>query len=570
MSYLSDYLPTLSELTDAQLRAGRDKALAFLRQGLPDITLEPGSPAGDSLVTPMGLLFAGCDESNRRRNSDMDLSNVSAGTIYSCDFVRAFLGNYGVYDVDRAAGYGVVRLTFSSNVSRSVPVHTLFRFGSSDYRPLASSTASVVVINACGDAPDGADHYELAQTSASTWAVDIPLTGGDAATVQAGDGCVLSLAVDGLIGAVAVVDFANGTPSAGLSDLANMARKTSWAVNSPTRGGMSSSVWRNWPEARMVSPVLTGDQEMVRVVSNGPTIIQAPAVDLYFRSQYDMQVASQMVKLYYAECDEDEVSRGRFRGPVTFLGRPSKIVSTEWSGTSVESFVESAVWVSEPDEVGTVGERFHVSVTPVIDGITSLPEIPLLEDDGGLYAMFTITFLYDPALAFVSSTMTNGDNAPVGVSVSVVPGPLVEIAAFTVEFARQPGVKTLTQPAAAALSSAVSASGYPAVYRQSVVHDVMKQAGAGRVKSVLCSATASVTPSARVFASVEDPGGAGMWDDWILGSAEVTTLELSENDLLGPVVTHDDHSGLWLEHWVLSERTARLYLPEAAITFVET
>ena len=55
-----------------------------------------------------------------------------------------------------------------------------------------------------------------------------------------------------------------------------------------------------------------------------------------------------------------------------------------------------------------------------------------------------------------------------------------------------------------------------------------------------------------------------------MGSVPVTVLTVNETTLFGVTDTANDHTGTWLERWVLSERTARLFLPEQAITFTET
>lgn len=571
MSYLSDYFPLTSELTPSQLKAGRDKAVSFIRQHLPEVSLEPGSPSGDALITPGGLLFAGLEEAHRRHMSDLDLGNVAAGVIYSCDFVRAYLGNFGVYDTGGASGYGLIRLTFSTNEARDIPVHMLFRFGTDDFRPRAASEASVITLTAAGNAATAIDSYELAQTSATTWAVDIPVIGASSAVVLRGASCLMSVVISNLIGAVAAVDFASGTPAPGLSDLAAMARKTAWACNSGSRGGVMAMIYRNWPEACMVSPVVTGDMEMVRVSGVGPTIIQPPLMDVYFRSQYDLQVERQTVRLAYEACDENSVTAYRFRGRVSFLARPSKIISTEWAGTTSESQVVTSLWCSDGIDVGTTREQFFVSVTPAIDGVTGLPTFPLVQDVDGLYAMFTITYLTDPALASVTEVLEHPENASIGIDTRVVAGPLVDISAMTVEFARQPGVKVLTDAAASEISSEISSAGYPEAFRPSVILDAMAAAGAGRVKGITCAATIRHTPATRLFVSLDDPGDTNLWDDWVLGSVLTNVITVTTLEGLSPsIVIQDDHGLTGLEHWAATDRTIRHYLPKSAITFLET
>lgn len=573
MKYSDDYLPHTEELTPTQLQEGRARAVEFLRQALPDVSLDPGTPAGDSLVTPLGLVFAGNDEAHRRLLSDLNLANVAAGTIYSCDLVRAILGNYGVYDNDHTSGYGVVRLVFSTNTAVDIPVHTLFRFGTSDFRPRGAGSVVPIVQAGSGGSDDS---YELSQTSISTWAVDIPLVGQTESGIRAGATCELSPLPAGLIGATAVVDFADGVPAAGLSDLARFARKTAWAYNAGSRGGTATAIWRNWPESRMVSPVITGDTEMTRAPADGPLIIQPPAVDIYFRSQYDMRPETQVIRLSYCECAENGVAVKRFRGRVGLLGRPSKIVSLEWAGTGVTSRLSGYTLFTllpgnSTDDVGTAAEEFYVSAIPVMDGTSGLPLIPILQDDDGQYAMFRVTYLYDPALGMVTRALTSDEHRPVGLSVKVKAGPLVDITALGVTFARAPGVKVLTSAAAAAISSDASASGYPDVFRQTAIYERTKQAGAGSVRSISCHAVVRASPASRAFTyAMDDPGDSDALGDWWAGSVALNFLVVNDiADLVLDTVVQDAHSGGFMEHWAATERTVRMYLPVSAITFTE-
>jgi len=452
----------------------------------------------------------------------------------------------------------------------------VFLFNTSDFRPRVNETALTIL--AAGDTTTGPDVYELSQTSASTWAVDIPVTGPAQSGVLRGSNGLTSITIPNLISATAVADFASGVPAATLVELAQTARKVAWAYNAATRGGMTSMIYRNWPDSKMVSVAVTGDAELVRIPSTGPTITQAPALDVYYRSPHDMQTERQTIRLEYLACTDNTVSTTRFRGSAPFLGRPAKLVSVEWAGTTAESLITSSTlysWVPGQlvsDDIGTTAEEFFLNVVPVMNNITGLPEIPLLQDNVGQYAFFTVTYLYDPGFAAVSQQLTHPDNAPVGISLKVKAGPLVDVTALQVEFSRSPGIKVLTDSAASAISSD-SLSGYPEAFRPTQVYDRMKQAGAGRVRGTTCAAVVSVSPASRMLVSpIWEPAGPDRTEDWYAWSVPLFTYSISGSiDNLNPEFTRQDtHSGTFLEHWRASDKTVRHYIPKSVVTFLES
>lgn len=583
MRFTSEYYPDIEDITAAQLAAARATVVALLAPAFPDVDLSAGTPTGDLVVAPLSMFLAADDEAHTRLMSDLDLDNVANGVIYSCEFVRRYLGNFAVYDVENAKATGLVRLTFSSGAARTVDRHLLFRFGGTDTFALrmASSVSSVVTLLSAGSQRSTSpDTYVLSQTSGTTWAVDLPLEGVMTAAVTAGAAGFVSAATVGLVGAAAAMDFLPGLQSASLSDLARAARRLSYAVNAGSRYGTTSMVLRNWPESLMVSPVVTGDAELTRTPPGSAMALQAPAVDLYYRSSRDLQTITQTFRLSYVTATVGAGTEERFRGIIPFLHRPSRITSLEWAGTTTTSLISARTIFSRSSvaalqgaqHCGTRFEDFYADITPTLEAGSLASSVPVLEDADGRYGLFTVTYLADPMLSVVAATLEAPDHTTPGVSLLVKSGPLVDVTSLSVTYQKEPGVRVLTGEAADRIAAAFNQAGYPDTLSQTAVHDAMSVAGAKRVVRIQCAATVRVTPASRKFigAAMTDALPAIITDDWALASDPMTELTVTTPETLVPDTIVETAHADWLENWAATYRTVRHALSADSITFIET
>lgn len=581
MNFTDEYYPTLDELSSSALADARAKVVSLLQPAFPDVDLSPSTPTGDLVVSALGAFWAATAEANNRFMSDLDLENVANGVIFSCDFVRAYLGNFAVYDVDNLRSTGIVRLSFSSPSARALPLAARFRFGGQDdYSIQVSSGATSIQVLGAGSVHDGQpDTYVLAQTSATTWAVDLPLTGAMTSPVTKGTAGMSTTVDPDLIGIAAAIDFLPGLPSASLSDLARLARKTAYSLTSGSRASTQSLVLRNWPEVVMVSPVITGDVEMQRSPAASAMILQAPAIDVYLRSSRDMQKETQVVRLDYVTAAIGGSTKKVFRGHVNFLHTPSRILSVEWSGASDTSYVDSYTLFTRPTRsdlpgslhCGTRYEAFELEVAPVMSGADPLiPRFDIIEGElTSQYAMFTIVYEADPLLEVVASTLESSDNTPVGVSVLVRSGPLVTLDNLTISFVKQQGVRTTLTATKEAIVAYLLSAGYPDAFRQTVLHDIMRAAGADRVLGMTCYGSIRPTPATRRFFPNVDAYVA-YTEDWDAASETVSPLSVSSLDEIIPsVVINEEFGDGHPEMWAATARTLRYRIDPENITFIE-
>lgn len=580
LSFTKEYFPLLEELSDEQIASARSQVVSELQPMLPDVDLTPGTPTGDFIVSVLALYKAGAEESNSRLMSDLDLSNVADGIIYSCEFVRAYLGNFGVYDVENLSATGLVRLTYSSPNYREIPRTSRFKFGTDDAWSLriVNPVADKMKILSAGSSHTGeADTYTLAQTSAVTWAVDVPLTGVLSEPIVAGTEGTGTEIDEDLVGITSAMDFMSGVPSASLSSLAKMARKVSFSLTAGSRASTKALIYRNWPETSMASPIVPGDSEMQRVAPGSAMAIMAPAIDVYVRSSRDMQRETQNIRLDYVLTEAGDYE---FRGLLSLLHRPSRIVSIEWSGSTVSSVVDAYTTYSESTRAdlygclhcGTRYEAIHVSLTPTkTDDVSDIPISDIEENDvTKQYAIFTVVYDADPLLETISSLLESPDYKPAGVDVLVKSGPLSLIDDMVITYSKQQGVNTTLSTARERINDYILDAGFPDPFRVTAIHDIMRSSGTTRIANISSTGRILVSAADRLFRNtIPDPSGVNVLVDWFAESDNIEYLPFytTGNAVPNTIIEGEISPGGPLNAWAATQRTTR-YAVER-IRFIE-
>ncbi len=565
-----EYFPEIDELTPSQLLDARSRVVNFLRPHFPAHEMAPGSVFGDTIVSPLTVFFAALETAQNRFMSDLDLENVAAGVIYSCSFVERYLGNFAVKDITTLQSSGLVRLTFSADQEYSINRGTKFQFGSEDlfYPRLPTLDTDAFRILPSGVVANTAlNEVALVQTSLTTWAVDLPLTGKMTADVARGTSGLLAVNIPTLIGLVAAVDFDYGLPPVSLSALAEMARRTAYAASVGSRNGTRTFVTSQWPETKVVSVAATGDPEMQRTTVGSALVLQAPAADIYFRSRRDYQREIQTVRLTYVP------SIQKFRGQVRFLHRPSVIEDIRYAGDTTLVMEETKVYsqvlpTNLPGSTGcgTASEEFWIEVQPPSEDSVLL--VPRVTDTAGTFAMFTITYLADPLLESVSAMLTAPENAPVGVDVVVRGGPLVRISSLTVNYRRKPGTTMTLDVARSEISTYINGVGWPELFSEAAIVESMYAAGALRTQGLAYVATLTVTPAARRFSKTCTPGTAADWDA-SGNSLPCLSTAITTDAGMRPDVTFAGNVNGVSELYAVSDRNVRYYIDPLNINFQE-
>lgn len=593
LRYTTEYYPNLDEISQVQLDDARAFVVQKLREKFSEVDLSPGTVTGDQVVAPLSEFLAAADLAFSRFMSDLDMGNVAENVIYSCPFVEGFLGNFSVYDNSNLQSIGVIRLTFDADTAVTLTRNTAFKFnGDDEYRVrFTSAHGEYFEILPTYTLPTTKDDkLILTQTSEVTWAVDIPVFGALTTDVPAGTAGTINKLPATLVGISAVFDFIRGATSPSLPTLAKVARRIFHSMSASSRNGIRSTVYHNWPETVMVSPVVPTDVEMVRGAAGTVMSLPAPAVDVYYRSSRDLYAQVQLVKLIYTNTATHNgvANRQRFRGKLPFLHSPSKIRSIKPVGVPTGGVVNIKLY-SRPTRsdipygmhFGTRYEDFYVDVEPTLAGPS--PVIPLLEvyEESTLayrYAMFEVEYESDPLLKAVAAHLESPDQAAAGVSTVVHAGPLVDIDTMTIFYHRRAGVKMLLNPAAAKISEYAKNAGYPEVFTSAVIHDIMKIAGASHVASIEVAGNVSPSPAARwmtydtVF-SIDD----NIDDDWFRESYEVSPTSITNLADMSPhsyasTVVYDGNTPPANPQTMvvaMTARTVRYRIEETGINFVE-
>lgn len=573
---ISEYFPDIEELTPSQLASARAAVVDYLRPHFPEHDMSPGSVFGDAFISPFAAFFAALSVSQNRFMSDLDLENVAKGIIYSCGFVERYLGNFAVKDTSTLLSSGLVRLTFSEDKEYSLNKGVKFSFGSGDifYPRLPSMVTDSFRILPSGSSADTAlNEIALSQTSLSTWAVDVPISGKMTADVVRGVGGLASVVQPELVGMAAAVDFDYGLPPVSLPALAEIARRTAYAASVGSRNGTRAFVVSQWPETKVVSLIIAGDPEMQRSVPGTALALPAPAADICFRSRRDFQAESQSVRLNY-----DPVLRV-FRGKVNFLHRPG-LVETVVASEDLDLPMQEVVIYSRiasdrfPGSTGcgTAHEEFWLHVVPpVAEDETILVNQYQDAVDDATYAMFTVTYRADPLLEPVSAMLTSPDNAPVGLDIAVKAGPLVRIHELTIGYRRKPGTTMVLDMARAEISAYINGVGWPELFSEAAIVESMYAAGALRTQTIEYSATLTITPAHRRFAPTfdpDDPANAGVWDA-VGNSADSPALELSSIEDMRPYTLVTGDSNGVPELYAISDKNVRYYIQPENVVFQE-
>jgi hypothetical protein len=585
LSFTEEYIPKVEDVAPEKITSARERVVRHLSSSMPDVDMAPGTPTGDLVVSPLALLLASVEEANSRLMSDLDLANVADGVIYSCAFVGGYLGNFAAYDVENLRSSGVIRLVYSSPQAVELQRSARFKFNSDDvWRPATSGAdASTISILAAGSSHPGTpDTYVLAQTSAVTWAVDIPVTSEMTSPVRRGERGTANIVPETLVGISAAVDFTAGVPAASLPELAKSARRVAHSLTAGSRASTAAAIYRHWPNARMVSPILPGDPEMLRTAPGSAVALMAPSADVYIRSSKDLQVESQVVLLDYVQ-----PSAGGprvFRGKLQSLHLPSKILSVSWAGPSTENLVDTYKVYSKSSRqdlmgcahCGTRFEDIYLQITPKLDG-SGTSRVPLLErtvdSQTRQYSSFVVTYITDPMLEIIASTMESDDHRPVGVDVLLKSGPLIDISNLTLRYVRREGTATTLGSARDKIVDYMAGAGYPDVFHQTALYDIMRYAGAASTLRIDCAASVSPSAASRLMRpSLSDPVGAGLLANWDASSNSINPTAITTVGGLLPslINTGAMYSGGPPASWAATARTVRYYIKPEAVMFVES
>jgi len=296
---LSDYFPSLDQLSLDEMQSIRQRIADILASAWPQLDTRPNSVVGDLVVTPKAVIDAQTEAAVAMLLSDLDLSNVAEGTIYNPSFVTAFLANFGITPMNAVSASGLIALMFNTNQNYVIDPNAQFVFGSSIFQINPSAGNPVVIYSTdASNTSNASNQWVLTQVDTGKYVVYLPVIGPSGATVNDGDAATYTITQPELLSVTAAGDFDFGSVAETLPQMAARAQQVFAAANLNTRSGAISFLTQRWPQMLGNYVTLTGDPEMLRSGTNPLGIVDG-AMDIFVKSVAQYNAGSSIVSLTY-------------------------------------------------------------------------------------------------------------------------------------------------------------------------------------------------------------------------------------------------------------------------------
>lgn len=493
------YYPKEGELDLERVRETRSIQSLRVRASYPTADTAPNSPFGDTHISPAAFQAAGMEEAVNRILSDLDPENIAKGVAYNCDFVRAFLKNFGIYDESSQASYGILRMIFTDRSAREIDRSIQYRIGDGIYRAYLPFPGPLNLLAPGETGSAGVNSRNYSPYSTDGWAVDLLIMGEAGNLAPAGTQAEIDTLIPGLVAASALSNFRGGTSPGQLQELARQVRSNFYPRTPVSRGGAMNMVRQRFPEITSVASVVSGDVEMVRDAVN-PGQVAAGRIDLLVRSA---DLIEDAVELRLNRGLTEDGATYAYSGWLELPETPIRIVAVAFQGIPLAHEIYSVTGDAKKPGLsaayGTAERLFirvpeaYVSSTPVIN-----PSID--PDDSSLqFARFTIQYEFDPDLKTVQEFIAGDENTPAGVDLYVRWFVPMEISDLRVEFNRSSGVSLNLTSARADILAAYNSHTIDNPATPAVIADAMLYAGAHSVSKVTMTGEIRFSVAGKVY-----------------------------------------------------------------------
>lgn len=541
--FIAKYFPELSSIDAVKLKDTRERIIAYMASGYPDLDMSQNSVFGDLVITPFAHLLAAHEEAMGRFMSDLDMENVANGIIYNCDFVRAYLGNFAVVDRANLHSTGVIRIITCADKEITIDRRTRYSFGTDNtfYLKLPHPGHFVIKPTDSSVSPN-TNGRVLKQLDLTTWAVDIGVVGtmnGD--PVLKGSAGATDVPDVDITGIVAVIDFTKGIPETSLPVLAEKTRTTFYSATLNTRNGARHFLSKEFPSLVSSSPVINNDDEQMREVVSALGIAEGK-VDLFVMSNGFSNIDSQTVRMPLYNPVPSEGNPSRFIIQMNFLNPPCFIDSIV---SATQPTIDLGFKDVDPNTY-IISRSSNFAKAPLLQCAYSKYEdyflcinMPLDDDtpllttivgEGGVqFHDFTINYRSDPMVPVIADTVESQNVAPVGIDVLTKGFIVVVIKKLTISYVKTPGVTMALDTARNEIFNYFRTLVYNKVYSSSRIIDSMYYAGATEIISIVPDAYVQWTVADKICPNTF----VGDNEDFITDWADV----LADHALSPPVNT---------------------------------
>jgi len=399
IDFLTTYWPAVADIDPARVASIRAAQTLLVETAAPGIDTSPGTTLGDLHMTPAAWDKAATEVAWGRFASDLDPENVRKGTVFNCEFVRAYLSAFG-QDPEAEGAWGLARLVFATNNPVTVDRSTVFLVARNEFQ-LGLPQAGPLYLNQTPQ--PGENHKTLVRIGADRWAVDVVLKGvtgseGDSTTIR------LDRDIEGLVEVTLVSSMQPGAEPTSLQEMARRLRSLNNCRQPVTRGGATGMVTTRFPEITAVSAVLSGDPEQVRDDLN-PMLLPGGKLDLCVKSNLIVQ-ERMTVRL-----TRSGTATPYYSGLLKFPS-PAISVDSVMFGTTV-----------------VAGELIHIPTTELPGLSAAYTEhqqlflrvpagtVPSTLVGDALVADFEVTWQLDAAQSVVTEWLKSDDNKAAGINI---------------------------------------------------------------------------------------------------------------------------------------------------------
>ena len=288
---LTDYLPDATTIDEATLAEVRERIAKYLENEFSEsIDTGPNSVFGDLVLSPLSYMVASFEIAASRIFSDIDLANVASGTVYNCDFVQKYLENFGLSQRNSTKTTGVVQITFDSPGTYNIDAGAAISFSTPDgdfVFEMSGVTDELVIRSDLESGEETGSLRQLNKLSDTEYVVSIPVEGIAGVKINKNDTAKSNITIGAISSIVAIADFDPGVLPENVMELANKSRNTYYAASLASRNGTLSFLLQTYPELQGVSPVVSGDNEMLRG-GNNMFGIKHGVMDIFIKSKKNL------------------------------------------------------------------------------------------------------------------------------------------------------------------------------------------------------------------------------------------------------------------------------------------
>jgi len=490
------YYPPVADINRDSVLEHRAVLEQNLRTVFPDLDMQPNTVFGDLWVGPAATHLAACSEALRRLQNDLDLERVAGGEIYDCDFVRAYLQNWGVVDEQMIGSRGVVRLVWDTDGDRTLDRKTMFVSGEGTEYGLWMPEPGPFYIRE-SKTPRVPDTNDAVLVWTPTgWVVEVPVIGAYAdSPPDTGTIFELNTDVTGLVSASASALFTTGILDQSLARTAARTRERVWSATAASKGGVRSFFQQQFVEGWCWASA-NGDRDQMRDTAE-------LNLDIWARGDW---------------VTDTIVVRGQLVGDkfVLALDTPSTVQhldSLAWTGNPDLDLSSGTVLYmtgdnpEQPLASGSRGrwQRLWAVVEMPLDPDSSDPLIDTEIVEGEQFADFEIGYRWDRTLDAADRLLAGTEYRPVGVR-TAVRGPTVHhIQSLVVQYVRRPGTRVNLSGARQEIFEYMNGVGYPDRPSTARIVDSLFYAGAHDVRAVTVTGQTMPAPATALVDPAADP-----------------------------------------------------------------